>query len=69
MESLRKIPSRWESEGKKKCAFPIQGKRKKKKGKNILEAWLFLPLTWTLLAWPGFPPLCKGHRMSHMEVT
>lgn len=52
VESLRKIPSRWESE-KSLCLSLLE-----KKGKNILEAWLFLPLTWTLLAWPGFPPLC-----------
>ena len=46
MESLRKIPSGWECE-KKARAFPIW----RKKGKNILEMWLFLSLFQKELTW------------------
>lgn len=57
MESLRKIPSGWGCE-KSLCLSHLE-----KKGKNILETWLFLShiqkeLTWTVLTQPAFPSLC-----------
>lgn len=46
MESLRKIPSGWECE-KSLCLSHLE----KKKGKNILETWLFLSLFQKELTW------------------